>query len=91
MSKKTVTVESLKIAINEVLKTSTCSSDIRQGQMNVLENVLHSTGNYHGFQYLSKDKVPEGELPGINWEVVIANGPYEDKFKNTDPTRVYYL
>ncbi len=88
MSRKTFNVEEVRIMINEILAVSTCSPDIRKGQMNVLEHVLHSTGNYRGYAYLTADQVPSGQLPGINWGHV---GDYEASFFNTDNTRVVYF
>lgn len=88
MARKTFPVDELRNSINEILASSTCSPDIRKGQMNVLEHVLHETGNYRGFQYLGVEHVPDGQLPGINWGHV---GDYEASFFNTDPTRVVYF
>lgn len=87
MSRKTFDVNALTVTVNEMCANSTCSPEVRQGAMNVLEHVLHESGNYRGFQYLGADKVPAGEKPGINWGF---DNDYEARFFNTDPTRVYY-
>lgn len=91
MSRKTLDVEEFKNRINHLLKVSVCSPDTRQGLINALEDVLHSTGNYRGFSYLTGSEVPKDQLPGINHgfygeseEQLIA------RFKCTDPTRVSY-
>jgi len=91
-SRKTIDVQEIKALVNEFLKTSTCSKDRRQGQMDVLQDILHSTGNYHGFQYLYQDSVPSGELPGIIVDGTVENTPYEQRFPvgKVDATRVYY-
>jgi hypothetical protein len=92
MSRKTIKVDELRIAVNEILAVSVCSADVRQGQLRVLEHVLHSTDNYRGFRFLSQKDVPAGEKPGINLN---ADGSvmsdYVERFLNTDSTRVQYL
>jgi len=89
MSKrKTVDVSSTKDKVNEMLAVSTCSAGVRQGAINVLENILHETGNYRGFRYLGVDEIPANQTPGIRWgfdDNVVA------RFFNTDPTRVQYF
>ena len=94
MGKKTFKVEDLKTVINAVLKDSAEDRiDIRRGMMNVLEHVLHSTGNYSGFKYLIKDQVPHGSRPGVN--VGETGGcetlDYRARFIDTDNTRVQYF
>ena len=106
MPRKTCNVEQLRNTVNEMLQNSTCSADTRQGMINVLEQVLHDTGNYNGFQYLGKEATPEGQLPGINthyaprpsggYNLMIGDKLYEDatyesRFENTDRTRVNYF
>ena len=92
--KKTFNVKALKDDINISLKMSEyVTPDYRQGLISCIENILHRTGNYSGFRYLSKDEVPDGEQPGININV-ITNLPFESmdmKFSNTDETRRYYF
>ena len=88
MARKTFEVEKLKNSINAFLATSTGTPESRKPLLTILEDVLHATDNYHGFQYLGADKVPDGQLPGINWGHV---GDYEASFFNTDNTRVVYF
>ncbi len=90
MARKTINVDQLRVKINEMLAGSSCSPDIRRGMINTLEFVLHETGNYQGFRYLSQEQVPEGQLPGVRYdghEIL----PYPERFANTDDTRVYYI
>jgi hypothetical protein len=47
--------------------------------------ILHETGNYSGFRYLTEKEVPEGHLPGIRWK----DGTYPI-FAHTDHTRVEF-
>jgi hypothetical protein len=87
-SKKTVGVQIVKNAVNSMLKYSECSSDIRTGQILVLERILNDTGNYQGFKYLSESEVPTGKLPGIRLNVDQSS---DLKFQETDSTRREYL
>ena len=91
---KTIKVEKVRTQINSMIAGSTCSPDGRQGMIQVLESILHESGNYNGFRYLLSDEVPAGELPGMN--NVDDDGLTHDelskaRFKDTDPTRVQYL
>ena len=90
--RKNQSVEEIKNIVNEYLRVSTCSSDRRQGQMDVLETILHHTGNYKGFNYLYAHQVPVGHLPGIIVNGTVENTPYEERFPEgkVDRTRVYY-
>lgn len=91
MARKTVDVSKMVDTVNEVLAQSECTPDMRQGMMNLLENVLHETGNYKGFRYLAINEVPKGEKPGINRdEYGEVSKDYEARFANTDNTRVQY-
>ena len=95
MSRKTIKVEDLKNQVNQMLKTSDNNKEYRHGLMTVLESVLHATDNYSGFRYLLENEVPEGELPGINYEVntrghFVPCDDYEQRFLNTDDSRVHY-
>jgi|TARA_R110000803_G_scaffold20986_6_gene53355 hypothetical protein len=53
MTRKTIKVEQLTKIVNNMLVNSTCSKEIRQGMIAVLESALHTTGNYNGFNYLN--------------------------------------
>ena len=86
--RKTVKTDELKLHVNEMLRTSTCSPDTRQGMMTVLVECLHATGNYHGFRYLHQDEVPYKEKPGIRFPSEL---PEVHSFADTDPTRIQYL
>lgn len=88
MARKTFNVDEFKELVNNTLAT-TVETEIqyRYGIIAALEHVLHETGNYKGFRYLSKREVPWG-IPGINEP--IEDLSYEDRFKNTDSTRRQY-
>lgn len=83
--RKTFNVNEYRDKVNHYLAISTCNKDVRQGMIGVLESVLLDTGNYRGFRYLAIVEVPDGHLPGIQ-----QADSYEEKFTNTDKTRVYY-
>jgi len=91
MSKrKTVAVSELITMVNSICKDSQADrSDVRQGAMNVLESVLHSTGNYKGFRYLLANECVG--KPGVIYEGNMPHPDIEHRFKNTDCTRVQYF
>ena len=95
MARKTFDVEALKTEVNRRNQESTCNADKRAGWNSMLEEVLHSTGNYKGFGFLTPDKVPEGKAPGIRenrgaFPLAIGN-LNEDAFKGCDETRRVYF
>lgn len=87
--RKTFSVASLLFMVNTNNLSRHQSSDARKGANALLDRVLHATGNYEGFSYLTANKVPEGERPGIN-ELDLAEGDDQKRFENTDQTRVSY-
>jgi hypothetical protein len=82
--RKTIDVLFLLDKVNDRNRLSTCPADIREGWNSLLEEVLHSTGNYAGFGYLSANDVPEGEKPGISHD-----GDFTPRFPD-ETRRVYY-
>jgi hypothetical protein len=92
-ARKTIKVTDLLDKVNDILATTTCNQDIRQGAINLLEHVLHETGNYRGFRYLDADEVPNGEKPGIilDPDSICPHADYQERFKNTDYTRIKYF
>lgn len=89
MARKTFNVDQLVALVNGICKDSAPDrADVRQGAMNVLEAVLHETGNYRGFRYLL-----EGECtgnPGVRYLGGVPDPDYVARFKDTDRTRVQY-
>ena len=87
--RKTIKVDDLTRKINDmILHSPDDSKQRREGLMAAIESVLHDTGNYEGFNYLTADMMKRsknGESVGINREHTTG-----DKFDNTDNTRVYY-
>ena len=62
MSRKTIPVGTLTAKINSMLALSTCSPVERLAMANVLEAVLHDTGNYRGFRCLDAKFDESGQL-----------------------------
>lgn len=94
--RKTFKVQDLKVKVNYyLLNSSNKFNRERQGALNTLETLLHDTGNYQGFGYLTRGNMESSEngtSVGINTK---ADGwvekDYDKRFKNTDSTRVYYF
>jgi len=91
LTRKTLKVGSLVNKINAMLKDSTCSPDVRNGMICVLEDALHETGNYEGFRYLDRNDLAEGVKPGVNFDEKGMLLDYPMRFDNTDDTRRYYF
>ena len=93
--RKTFNVDAYRKMVNHSLALSECSSDVRQGIINMLEEILHQTGNYKGFRYLMQGQVLPGQKPGINVNStgLIESTPVDERFDRalTDPTRVCYI
>ena len=100
--RKTLNVEEFKATINSYLLNSfDKQGGLRQGNAMALENVLHATGNYRGFGYLTERDMVKSEYGtissrGINTLAKPAE-QYSDPderyslwFNNTDDSRRYY-
>ena len=93
--RKTINVESVRTFVNRMLRDSHQSDHLdgksdtsfREGAISVLEEILHDSGNYKGFRYLTQDEVFNDCLPGVHRGEGLS---YEEKFNNTDGTRRYY-
>lgn len=89
-ARKTVEVEFLLETVNHFLKTSEDDKKAeRQGMINLLDTVLHKTGNYQGFRYLPQWEVP-GAYPGIWLDPETGLHDPATCFENTDPTRAKF-
>jgi hypothetical protein len=91
MARKTVQVSSVIEYVNNMLRNSfgAVTSEERLGMIDVLEQILHDTGNYRGYRYLTQEEVPSGEKPGIHYAGDMP-APYPERFKDTDHTRRAY-
>lgn len=89
--RKTVDVGSVLDFVNGILASPVSGQeDLRRGATLVLEHVLHESGNYNGFRYLSEDEVPDTAKPGIRKGPLVSTDDCMDRFKNTDSTRRKY-
>lgn len=86
--RKTVEVDPILESVNIFLKESVDDASRRQGNIDVLNQVLFRSSNYAGFRYLGEAEVPEGQLPGIRFSTVTGVPP---SFENTDSTRVHFF
>jgi hypothetical protein len=85
--KKTISVQAILDYANNELAYGNSEVAYRQGVINLLEEVLRKTNNYHGFRYLSQEETYSNVLPGIR-EFNKESGSWN--FENTDRTRVKY-
>ena len=67
--RKTVSLAAMLFRVNHYNRQHTLSSaDFRRGQNRLLADMLHATGNYAGFGFLSAKNVPRGEKPGVRYD-----------------------
>ncbi len=64
MKRKIIKISELIARVNHLNKESTCEPTVREGWNALLEDVLHLTDTYSGFNYLTQNDVPEGQEPG---------------------------
>jgi hypothetical protein len=62
MSKKTINVAFILENANHMLSNKEISNDEKSGIVYMLETVLHSSGHYNGYYYLTNEKDEKGEL-----------------------------
>ena len=85
----TIRVCDLLELVNRQNRTQTHTKEQREGVNQILNTVLHGTGNYEGFRYLEASEVPMGATPGIRWEVD-QEGGRSPNFEGTDSSRIQY-
>tara|TARA_S200002703_G_C3675012_1_gene207303 strand:- start:166 stop:438 length:273 start_codon:yes stop_codon:yes gene_type:complete len=90
MSRKTIRVETvIDWANNYLATTDDQHSERRRGVLAMLDTILHETGNYQGFRYITN--LETDHTPGVRYdENTGALLSYEERFENTDRTRVKY-
>ena len=90
--RKTINVESVRALVNGMLKDSAQDDHVdrayREGAISVLEEILHESGNYRGFRYLTANELPKACVPGVHRGDELT---FEEKFINTDGTRRFYF
>ena len=93
MSRKTFSIETFKQSVNDFIRNDKNRDGAARLAMAIqLENILHATGNYDGFNYLKQVELEFIDMvPGIN---VMPDGmPMEDydaRFAGTDRTRIRF-
>ena len=91
--RKTVEIDEIKNHINTILSLDGMGKEYRWGVIQVLSNLLHNTGNYQGWRYLSNNDIAAAGLkytPGIRYDADNNLLEYDERFKNTDETRRQY-
>lgn len=92
MSRKTILVNDVKDKINLILATDQNNDNTtRRNLIAHLVNILMDTGNYKGFRHLDINEIPAGHNPGIRFGENGEMLSYEERFKNTDNSRVMYM
>ena len=82
---------------NITLRSQYNTADERLAVMSFVEDILHETDNYRGFQYLYPNELPAGVIPGINIidmsdaATMSVDDAHSLRFANTDPTRIRFL
>lgn len=89
-ARKTFKVAELIKIVNDRNAKSVSSPGTRDGWNSLLEEVLHSTGTYAGYGHYSKDGVPEGHLPGVQWNTETGYYTIGAEAVFPDDSRRYY-
>lgn len=90
MARKTIKVADVVGFVNDELARVNSTVEGRQAMMLLAERVLHEAGCYKGFCYLSEHDLPKEVKPGIRYYGIDGISD-EDRFDDTDRTRVQYF
>ena len=90
MARKTIKVADVVGFVNDELARVNLTVEGRQAMMLLAERVLHEAGCYKGFCYLSEHDLPKEVKPGIRYYGIDGISD-EDRFDDTDRTRVQYF
>ena len=89
MARKTIDIDDVKDPVNTfLLHSSDELTAERRIMATMLGNILHGTGQYNGFNYLTPDmmkKSMNGTTIGVDHDK-----PEDKRFDGTDDTRVFY-
>ena len=90
--RKTISVSDFKSEINWALSAEVYTKQQREALQYTAEKILINNGSYKGFNYLRIDQVPKGCVAGVNVRTGedLDATDVEEKFKETDSTRVYF-
>lgn len=93
-TRTTVNVDQVRAIVNGMLRNTEDSDQAgRESVIELLERILHDTGNYRGFRYLSSDDMKDsvnGTSVGIGPFVSDSVEDIRARFNNTDHTRVVF-
>jgi len=68
-ARKTIQVSELVAKANTYFAAAGGTPEARKMLQSFVGDFLHATGNYQGFGYLTADRVPPGEKPGIVYKI----------------------
>jgi hypothetical protein len=94
--RKTIEIRKIVELVNRRNKLSTCNPSVsnpsvRRGWNSLLEEILHQSGCYEGFNYYSKKDLGEVIRPGIRLgEDGLVHPDIKERFRDTDDTRRFY-
>lgn len=83
MGRKTYPIKDLVAKANKAFRAEGGTVEGRRAIFGIVSAVLHDTGNYAGFNYLTARDLPAGVKPGIRHD-----NPQDKWFDDTDNTRV---
>lgn len=90
-SKKTIQITDIVKIVNRRNQLSTCAPSVRHGWNSLLEEILHQSGCYEGFNYYSKKNLGEEIRPGIRLgEDGLVHPNIAERFRDTDDSRRFY-
>jgi len=88
--RKTFSVEKFKKYVNDFcLHSADNKQQAREYLGLYLEKILVETNNYKGFNYLTREMM-KNSREGLSIGMNDLTLPYEERFENTDYTRIYY-
>jgi hypothetical protein len=63
--RKTIHVRAIVDMVNSFNAQSTCAPEVRRGWNHLVSDILHDTGNYNGFNYLTEAMMEVEAPPGV--------------------------
>jgi len=86
VKRKTIDIEKIVELVNATNSCEVSTKEQRNAVSFLLEDILHETGNYQGFRYLTSCDLPEGIEPGIVFD---KSGEHNHVYP--DPSRIQYF
>jgi hypothetical protein len=85
----TVRVPELVHKANKYFASEYSTRDGRKALQDFIGSILHETGNYIGFGYLTESAVPKGALPGVIHSPDGKNNQFPDDSRVIIYTRIH--